>query len=101
RPRGSHFRVRGAVLELEELDGELDVGERALAQLEMKLRILTWWDALLLDAQLDAPDLADVVLGERFARDERFDQLEEPARDAVVTRNGTGAQQRLELPRES
>ena len=57
-----------AVDELEQLHGELDVGERAAPELEVELRVLAGRDALPLDARLHAPDLAHVVVGERLAR---------------------------------
>ena len=38
------------MLELEQLDRELDVGEGAFAELEMELRVLTWRDPLALRA---------------------------------------------------
>ena len=56
-----------SVDELEQLHGELDVGERAAAELEVELRILAGWDAFALDARLHPPDLADVVVGHRAA----------------------------------
>ena len=69
-PRVAGVRTRSlcrAVRELLELHGELDVGERAAAELEVELRVLAGRDALALDARLHPADLATPLFGERFA----------------------------------
>src|SRR5439155_9884907 len=43
--RGDRPRAGNAVLQLQELRGELDVGERATAQLEVELCVVGGWDA--------------------------------------------------------
>ena len=92
--------MRGAVHELQQLDGELDVGQRAAAELQVELRVVARADALALDAGLHAPDLADLRLRERVAVHERRDELEEAVGDLGVAGDEPGAQQRLELPRQ-
>ena len=73
----AHLGMGRAVLELEELHRELDVGEPALAELEMELRVFARRDPLALDACLDAADLARGVGRERVAVDERLDHRKE------------------------
>ena len=46
-------RFVDAVVELEELRAELDIGQRASAELEVVLRIFVRGDALVLDASFD------------------------------------------------
>ena len=100
RRRRADLGVRRAVLELEQLHGELDVRERAAAQLEVELGVLARRDALPLDARLHAPHLAHVVLGERVAVHERLDELDEPLGELGVAGDRTRLEQRLELPRQ-
>src|SRR4030088_3125142 len=88
-----------AVLQLEAVDGELDVRQGAAAELEVEARILVGWDALTLDARLHASHLAHGVLGERVAVHERLDQSREALGDRGVARDRSRLEQRLELPR--
>ena len=74
-----------AVLQLQELRGELDVGQRAPPELEVELRIVARRDALALDARLDAPDLADFVVGERAVPHEVVEQRHEPLRPTAAS----------------
>ncbi len=55
------------VFELLELHRELDVGQRAAAELEVEAGVFAGRDALALDARLHATDLAPPGLGERIA----------------------------------
>src|SRR5207253_2559719 len=52
RPGGPHTS-----LQLQQLRGPLDVGQRASPELEVELRVLAGGDALALDPRLDAADL--------------------------------------------
>ena len=72
RLRGVQRRVLRAVHELQQLHGELDVGQRAATELQVELRVLARRDALLLDAHLHPPDVLGRVVGERVAVDERL-----------------------------
>ena len=91
RRRLAHLGMRAAVRELLELHGELDVGERAAAELEVELRILAGRDALALDARLHAPHLAPPLLGERVAVHERVRERRRSARRARRRRRRTRA----------
>ena len=78
RLRHPEVDVLAAVDELEELHGELDVGQRAPPELEVELRVLARRDALAFDARLHAAHLAHVVVGERSVVGELVDELAEP-----------------------
>jgi hypothetical protein len=84
---------RSAVLELEELHGELHVGERALGQLEVELRILAGRDPLLLDADLHPADLVGELVGPGFPDHEPLHHRHEPRAEVGVARDGSRAQE--------
>ena len=91
--------MRAAVRELFELHGELDVGQRAAAELEVELRVFAGRDALALDARLHAPDLASPLLGERIAVHELVREVDEAFADLGVAGDEPRLGERLELPR--
>ena len=64
--------------------------QRPAAELEVELRVLAGRDALALDARLHAPDLADVVLGERSRYTNVLGQLAEPPAQRRRRRRRTG-----------
>ena len=90
-----------AVLQLEELHAELDVGQRAAPELEVELRVLARWDALALDARLHAAHLARVGVGERPRVHDVVDELAEPLADVGVAGHEPRLHQRLALPGEA
>ena len=73
------------VLHLQQLDGPLDVGEPAAAQLEVRRRVGPARQPLVVDAGLDPPHLAHVVLADPPGGEaQRVDQLGEPAAQVRV-----------------
>ena len=79
-----------AVLKLQQLGRELDVGKRTAAQLEVELRILASGDALALDACLHASHLAHVIVCQCTPH-VGLNDLHEPTADIGVTGHRTGA----------
>ena len=100
RGRDADVGVLAAVHELEQLHGELHVGEGSPPELEVELRILARWDAFALDARLHAPDLAHVVVGHRLRVRELGGELGEARAELGVTGDEARLGQRLALPRE-
>ncbi len=98
---GAHVRVFGTVDELEQLHGELDVGERTAPELEMELRILTGRDPLALDARLHATDLAHVVVSHGLPVGELGRDRCEARAELGVAGNEARLGERLAFPRES
>ena len=91
-------RVRHAVSELEQLHRELDVGQRAAAELEVELRVVAGRDPLLLDAHLHAPHLALLGGAQGPLPHGGLDPVDEPAPELGVAGHVAHAQVRLPLP---
>ena len=79
RPRGPQRGQPRAVLQLQQLDGPLDVGEPAAAELGVQGRVGAARQPLGLDPRLDPADLAHVRVGQPALRvAQRVDQRDEP-----------------------
>ena len=91
--------MRAPVGELFELHRELDVGQRAAAELEVELRVFARRDALALDPRLHPPHLASPLFRKRVAVDEAVGQLDEAFAELDVARHEPRFGERLELPR--
>ena len=85
--RFAHRHVRASVLELQQLNGELDVGQRAPAELQMELRVL----ARQVSARVrSAPSCAGsraATLRERIAIDETVREVDERGPELGVARD--------------
>ncbi len=90
-----------AVHELEQLHGELDVGQRAAPELQVELRIFAGRDALAFDARLHATDLAHVVVGHRASVRELVGERGEARAELGVAGDEPRLGERLALPGEA
>ena len=87
-----------AVPQLLELHRELDVGERAAAELQVELRVVARRDPFALDAGLHPTDLSDPFVGEVGPVHEGFRRREEPGTEVCVAGGEPGLDEGLELP---
>ena len=99
--RRRHLQLRrpGGVLQLQQLDGPLDVGEAAAAELGVGGRVGAARQPLPLHPRLDPADLGDLLGGQPVGRvPDRVDQRDEVLAELLVAGHRHGAQQRLHLP---
>ena len=97
--RAAQGRHAAGVPELEELDGPLDVGEAAAAELEVGVRVGAPRQPLAFHPSLDPLDLRHVRLRDALRRiAQRVDERGEPVTHGLVADDGVGAEQRLGLP---
>ena len=88
------------VLELQQLDGPLDVGESAAAELGVGGRIRSARQPLGVDTCLDSTDLLDRVGGDAaFGVADAIGHVQELDTEILIARDLVGAQQRLHFPR--
>ncbi len=83
---------------MQQLRGELDVGERTPTQLEVELRVLARRDAFALHARLHATDLEQFVGGETVTPHVLVERVEQPVAGGVVPRHGASADHGLPFP---
>ncbi len=93
----AHVGQVAAVEQLQELDGELDVADAAVAGLDLVVAV-AGLPGLLLDAPLQRLDLVDLGDAEILAIDERLDGLQELLAQAQVAGDGADLDQRLPFP---
>ena len=87
------------VLELDELEGPLDIGEAAPAQLGVRAGIRAAWQPFGVHSGLDPPDLQDLFPGRPARREaDAVGQLHEPGAELRIAGHVPGPQQRLRFP---
>ncbi len=88
-----------SVLQLQQLDGPLDVRQPARTQLDVALRVDAPRHPLGLHPRLEPPDLVHLLRRHASARiADGVDDLDETTTELLVTRAGIGAQESLRFP---